>query len=118
MSTFYKRDGTKYPKGNKGLFQWGRDLEDFNKKVVKQETINGYWISTVWLGMDHSFLPDEKILIFETMVFDRRDNKKSFDELDMDRYSTEEEALKGHKRIVKKYKLKKKKYTKGKLYVN
>ena len=38
-------------------------------------------------------------LIFETMVF----QAEGFDEQDMERYSTLEDAIAGHKRMVKKW---------------
>lgn len=96
---YYKRDGTPYPEGEQGLMEWSEDFENFDKKIVKQETLpNGKWVSTVWLGLDHSFLGGDP-LIFETMVFE----SKGGDDVDMERYSTEEEALEGHKRMVEKY---------------
>lgn len=59
---------------------------------------NGYWISTVWLGMDHNFGHGPP-LIFESMVF--RGGKNG--DLDCDRYSTRKEALAGHKALVEKW---------------
>lgn len=97
----YKRDGTPY-KGSldQVMVAWGKDLADPKKKVVKQETLeNGLWISTVWLGLDHNY-GEGRPLIFETMVFKK---KGDWSELDMDRYSTEKEAIKGHERMVKKW---------------
>jgi hypothetical protein len=71
-------------------------LGDPNYKVVKQETLpNGRWISTVWLGLDHSYFGDPP-LIFETMVFDSRE---SMTPLTSERYSTEIEALAGHEAL-------------------
>lgn len=67
-------------------------------KIVKQENIGGKFLSTVWLGLDHSFGQSDRILIFETMVFPSKGNW--FDEL-FERYTTEEEALAGHERIKK-----------------
>ena len=38
------------------LFEWGRLLEQPGYKIVKQEALpNGYWVSTVWIGLDHQF---------------------------------------------------------------
>lgn len=96
----FRRDGTPYPPGTKGLLEWEKDIGDPKKKIVKQETLtNGKWVSTVWLGLDHQF-GEGKPLIFETMVFPEKGN---YSELDVDRYYTEEEALKGHKKMVKKW---------------
>lgn len=80
---------------------WARLLEFGGRayKAVRQEQVGEYWVSTVWLGFDHSFR-DGPPLIFETMVF-----KGSWEDLDMDRYSTEEEAVEGHERMVEKVRL-------------
>lgn len=56
------------------------------------------WVSTVWLGLDHSFAPTDAPLIFETMVFE--DGGGGAD-LDCHRYATESEAITGHELMVK-----------------
>lgn len=97
----YRRDGTPY-QGLDAMEQWGKDFND-KKRILKQETLkNGFFISTVWLGIDHGF-GIGKPLIFETMVF----VKNKFADLDMARYSTEQEAIAGHKKMVAKWKRKK-----------
>ncbi len=75
---------------------------DKSYQILKHEQLpNGDIVSTVWLGIDHSFDYDEfhKPIIFETMIFS--DNPE-YDN-DCERYSTEEEAMEGHKRFVEKY---------------
>jgi hypothetical protein len=67
-------------------------------KIIKQENVGGKFLSTVWLGLDHSFGQSDRILIFETMVFPSEDDLS--EEL-CERYTTEEEALAGHERIKK-----------------
>lgn len=64
---------------------------------------DGKLISTVWLGLDHSF-GRGKPLIFETMVFSSHKGKGKLDE---ERYSTEKEAKIGHKRMVERWSKKK-----------
>ena len=101
MSAYYDRQGKPM-----AMLDWAEALSDINNKRVAEATLpNGYWISTVWLGIDHSFghgLP----LIFETMVFphnkqdDGGKGVTNWGELDSKRYSTEEEALEGHARMV------------------
>lgn len=59
----------------------------------------GIFVSTVWLGTDHSFGTGPP-LIFETMVFDRTTSASMANDLFMDRYSTEEQALAGHEAMV------------------
>lgn len=51
-------------------------------------------VSTVWLGLNHQY-GDGPPLIFESMMF-----QDSFLEELADRYSTEEEAIAGHYRMV------------------
>ena len=98
MSEFYKRDGTKY-EGENALMDWAKDFKDSDKKIVKQEVLeNDKYVSTVWLGLDHSF-EEGKPIIFETMVF----SQKRGENLDEERYSTEEEAIEGHKKMVTKW---------------
>jgi hypothetical protein len=60
---------------------------------VAQDVIDGVTVSTVWLGLDHSF-GDGPLLIFETMVFDA-----DGDDNDCWRYTTESQALAGHRRV-------------------
>jgi hypothetical protein len=67
---------------------------------------SGYWVSTVWLGLDHRF-GDGLPLIFETMVFPAKDGAvTSWGELDSNRYSTEEEAVAGHNAMVEEWRTK------------
>ena len=80
------------------VLEWGRFFEKADR-IVKQETLpNEVFVSTVFLGLDHNF-GWGKPLLFETMAFVRNEA-----EIDSDRYSTWEEAEKGHKRMVKKCK--------------
>lgn len=85
----------------KDVVKWSNWFEKADR-IVKQESIKpgGVWISTVFLGLDHNF-SEGKPILFETMVFT---SKKSMKEIDVVRYSTWEEAEKGHKEMVKKLK--------------
>lgn len=90
---YYARNGDEIT-----MEQWAHLHNDFDYKVVKQErTEKGTMVSTVWLGLDHSFMfsgdPTAPILIFETMTF-------ASGEEYMERYTTEEEAREGHERIA------------------
>lgn len=74
------------------VIEWGRWFEDSNRIVV-QEDVGGAWVSTVFLGIDHNHTNSGPPLLFETMVF-RGDHGG-----EMDRYSTWEEAVVGHRRM-------------------
>jgi len=89
------------------LMTWADWVEkEKGSRIVKQETLpNGKWVSTVFLGLNHNYgegLP----LLFETMVFPSAKGLGA--ELDVDRYSTYEEAEKGHSVLVQKWSLKRK----------
>lgn len=79
------------------LFEWGKWFEEsFDKRKVQQDNIRGYFISTVFLGVDYNFGYENDIpILYETMIF------KGEETLDFcERYATKEEALKRHKEIV------------------
>lgn len=77
--------------------KWAQWFEDVENRIVKQEAVGKYFVSTVFLGIDHSIGGGRPIL-FETMVF-----QKDGASLGQDRYCTWGEALTGHKATVKKF---------------
>jgi hypothetical protein len=94
MEMFYDKDGSPIER----LEYVARKYEDPGYKRVAETTLpDGKWISTVWLGIDHNYGSGPP-LIFETMVFESKDN---LGELALDRYSTLEEAEDGHEKMVK-----------------
>jgi hypothetical protein len=98
VSMYYDMDGKPL-----GPNEWSKSFSA-DDRIIKQETLpNGRYVSTVWLGIDHRFGDDGPPLIFETMLFDAKDSKGLGEDLDMDRYSTHEEAVAGHQRMVEKW---------------
>lgn len=87
------------------LYEWGRWFETAmreGRKHLKQETVGNYWISTVFLGMNHRHFSDGPPLLWETMICNRVDDDIKSRWLDyQDRYSTKEEALAGHEAAKK-----------------
>jgi hypothetical protein len=77
------------------LLFWGQwCYETANSdRIVKQDYIGGIFVSTVFLGLDHNWLPGGPPVLFETMVFGGR--------MDMyqDRCCTWEEAEQMHATI-------------------
>ncbi len=67
---------------------------------VGQKIINGWKVSTVWLGLDLGFSGGES-LIFETMVFKNDEAAKENENLENAqwRYTTYEKALEAHQGI-------------------
>lgn len=75
---------------------WARWFENADRQVARDE-INGVTISTVFLGIDHSFGHGSPVL-FETMVFGGLMNDLQV------RYCTWEAAEARHKAIVEEVK--------------
>ena len=104
---WYYRDGTpsdsyKYEAGSKEWLKESKKINDLlgNYEYKKVDHTKLWWggaVSTVWLGLDHRFMSEGPPLIFETMVFR---SKKNYSGEYQERYSTEEEAIKGHKQTV------------------
>jgi hypothetical protein len=94
MSLYYDKQGNPID----DTIEWGNLRSDEEYSRIGSTVEGDYWVSTVWLGIDHSFLGGPPI-IFETMVF--KGNADSFDPTDryMERYSTLHEAQSGHARI-------------------
>jgi len=109
----------KKPVPEPDIIKWGKWIENFKNKVVKQEyiTINKgklfeekLWISTVFLGLDHGFSgifhktddPPYRPILFETMIFYKDEKKKKQRAWDwyQKRYCTWEEAEQEHKKTV------------------
>lgn len=79
--------------------EWARKFGSSNR-VVKQEDVGKYRVSTVFLGLDHQWTEGGPPRIFETMVFEG-DNMS---DLHCERYATWAEAEVGHDDIVSKIK--------------
>jgi hypothetical protein len=79
------------------VLEWAHWYEEADRRVGLSFTEH-FEISTVFLGLDHNFGGDGPPLLFETMVF--RKHGKAYD-LAMDRYSTWDEAERGHLEMVR-----------------
>lgn len=83
--------------------QWGPLHADPEYMRVGQTQVGPYWVSTVWLGMDHGWGKGPPV-IFETMVFAAVRDDPELETLGPDmecrRYCTEAEAIAGHEETV------------------
>lgn len=95
---YYDRAGNPLPDGT---LQWARAFERDDRRVA-ETTVGRYWVSTVFLGLDHNFDPHGPPLIFETMIFDRADTDGLSTGVEREcwRYPTEAAALAGHDQAV------------------
>ena len=77
------------------LLNWGLWMES-KERIVKQEDIGSMKISTVFLGLDHSFSEKGPPLLFESMIFNG-----PLDET-QDRCSTWDQAEEMHENMCKR----------------
>lgn len=86
---------------------WAKWMEEADRRVARTELKNGLVVSTVFLGIDHSFSSKGEPILFETMVFNNKGKDKNgfiHDWLDyQERYHTWDEAENGHKIAVAKF---------------
>lgn len=75
--------------------KWATLFEDMDYRRIDHYQEGGYEVSTIWLGLDHSWDPEAPPIIFETLVITGIDEEEL-----MYRYSTELEARAGHAEIV------------------
>jgi hypothetical protein len=89
---YYGRDGTPIT-----FSTWVALFEDMEYRVIERAEFGEIVVSTVWLGLDHSFGYGELPMIFETIVF----APETFPlDGEMFRYATEEQAREGHADMV------------------
>jgi hypothetical protein len=95
MTGNYILDAGGNPVHEPDMLKWARWFsEHTNERQVARTQLPGdVTVSTVFLGLDHSFEPGV-ILLFETMIFNG-----PLDETQC-RYSTREQALAGHEYYV------------------
>ncbi len=76
------------------VHKWAKAMGK-TKSVRKTRLPNGVLISTLFLGRDCSFLDEGAPMLFETMVIGGKFDQK------YERYPTYDDAVKGHRLIVK-----------------
>ena len=77
------------------LMKWGEWLQSSPDRIIKKDIVDEVEISTVFLGLDHSFSRGRHLpVLFETMIFGgEHDNYQ-------ERYTFKEDAIMGHKKAL------------------
>lgn len=88
----YILNANKEPVPEDDLIKWGKWIEKANR-IVEVDVIKGMKVSTVFLGLDHSF-GDGKPLLYETMIFGGVHDGYQV------RYTTRKQALEGHEKTL------------------
>jgi hypothetical protein len=78
------------------LRTWAEWIGDPKNKIVEQNTVGSFWVSTVFLGLDHRFGGEGEPLLWETMIFP----EATYEELYCQRYTSYKEAINGHELAV------------------
>lgn len=76
------------------LIKWAQWYEK-NDRHVRNDYLNGIHVSTVFLGLDHSFREGAAPILFETMIFGGEHDGYQ------ERYETWEQAEAGHEQAIK-----------------
>jgi len=96
--SFYVLDEDKNPVPCDDTKEWVRFMENLENKVVRKTTIENeienIEVSTVFLGIDHSFSSDGPPILFETMIFGGPTDQEQW------RYVTWEDAITDHSRVL------------------
>ena len=82
----------------KNIREWGDWFQTAERRVLARETVAGFDVSTVFLGIDHAFHGGPPVL-WETMIFGPG-RTMAFDGYQQ-RYTSRAEALKGHDEAVR-----------------
>lgn len=81
------------------LLAWA--MQQGNNKAIAATAIGHYWVSTVFLGLDHGFMC--RPLFFETMIFNQEKKEEGRllgEDEGQRRYTTIDEARAGHADMV------------------
>lgn len=90
---YYTLDDNDNPVPCDDVLTWGKWFGQPVNRHLADDTINGCRISTVFLGLDHSFGSGQPVL-WETMIFGGTHDQYQ------DRYTSKADALEGHKKAV------------------
>lgn len=89
----YILDGEGNPVAEPDTLKWGKWMQDAERRVAFDQVTPQVRVSTVFLGLNHSFGGDIPVL-YETMIFGGPNDQYQ------NRYATREAALEGHKHAV------------------
>ncbi len=97
----YVLDADGRPQRATSLLEWAEWLETFDRQIARTDFGPQGVVSTVFLGLDQGFLffqesESYKPTLWETMVF----NGNPPEVLDCRRYTSREDAIKGHQELV------------------
>lgn len=92
--SFYMLDSEGDPVGTSRCDEWTNWFNDADRHVA-QIMVNGILVSTVFLGINHSFDDNSDTpILWETMIFGGLQDQFQW------RYSNKDDAINNHKRVI------------------
>lgn len=86
--------------------EWSKWRSLSDNWIIKQDSFKNskgkFFLSTVFLGLDHGHYLNEKPILWETMLFNKSNNDKDEGQW---RYSSKEDALSHHNDLLREHKL-------------
>ena len=95
MKGLYILDEENKPVEIDDIEKWG-EFYGSGRRRVGEDFVRNSRISTVFLGLDHSFSEEGPPILYETMIFGGKFDCEQW------RYETREEAIAGHRAAVRK----------------
>ena len=99
LESYFGRRQLYYDWDSEPILQWEYSFKwEFLNTHVAETAINDWRVSTVWLGINHTFYASQVPTIFETMIFKNDRKLADNEEFDLyqERYFTYEQAVAGH----------------------
>lgn len=95
MNRKYILDKNNNPVPEPDVVKWGIWFEQsHSRRIVEQTHIGKYWVSTVFLGIDHNYGGEGDPVLWETMIF--LEDNDNWEDKYCDRYTSHKDALWGH----------------------
>lgn len=101
LQPYYVLDARNNVVEARDIYEWATFFNDIGRRRVavtdmEHPTLGKIRVSTVFLGLDHAFIPGGPPMIFETMNFSMHEDMGE----DITRYATYAEASSGHAKRV------------------
>jgi hypothetical protein len=87
-------------RGYAEAYRNGERILESPERMVEQTSVNQYWISTVFLGLNHNYYLEGPPPWFETIVFEEKKGKRERSSRFVRHYTTWAEVEAGHRSMV------------------
>ena len=85
------------------LLKWAEWFENHDR-IVRQDHVGDYFVSTVFLGLDHNWSQNGPPILWESMIFNSGVIRTG-DDIQQRRYTSYDDALAGHEAMVERVRM-------------